>query len=180
MNPAVEVYLLVTRELRRNLRSAKGLVLLLICLIAAAGAALVMTRASNVSREQGVDTEQAAGLSLQFLQLMYDQAVASRLLSAPLVPIAMFVGMIFLLPAFIALVSFDSVSSELQFKSVRYWTVRVRRSSFFVGKVLGVFTLVAATTLLMNALTWGIAIAREAPFGSTVAWGLTLWASAVP
>lgn len=181
MNPVVEIYLLVLRELRKNLRSVKGLVLLLICLLGAIGTSLVITKATDAGREQGLDAEKAAGFGFEVLKNMYDESVARRLEHAPGVPMAMFIGMIFLLPGFVALVSFDSVSSELQYKAVRYWTVRVRRASFFLGKVFGVFTLVATTTLVMNALTWGIAVSREAsPFGATVGWGLELWASALP
>jgi ABC-type transport system involved in multi-copper enzyme maturation permease subunit len=181
MNPVNEVWLLVLRELRKNLRSMKGLVLLLICFLGAVGTSLVITKASDVSKEKGMDAQQAAGASFEVLKEMYDASVAKRLAGVPAVPLAMLVGMVFLLPAFIALVSFDSVSSELQYKAVRYWTVRVRRVSFFLGKVFGVFTLVATTTLVMNALTWGIAVARDvSPFGSTVGWGIELWASALP
>ncbi|MEO7091647.1 MAG: hypothetical protein ABI175_00265 [Polyangiales bacterium] len=181
MNPVNEIWLLVLRELRKNLCSVKGLVLLLICMLGAVATSLVISRASDLSKEKGVDSQQAAGASFEVLKELYDATVAKRMVGVPAVPLAMLIGIVFLLPSFTALVSFDSVSSELQFKAVRYWTVRVRRVSFFLGKVFGVFTLVAVATLVMNMLTWIIAIARDvSPFGATVGWGLELWASVLP
>ena len=43
---------------------------------------------------------------------------------------------IWLTPMLVALMGFDSISADIQHKGVRYWTLRTRRASYFVGKWL--------------------------------------------
>jgi ABC-type transport system involved in multi-copper enzyme maturation permease subunit len=59
---------------------------------------------------------------------------------------------------------------------VRYWTLRTRRGSYYVGKFLGLWAVVATLTLVMHAIVWVVMIARaDAPAGDTLAWGLRFW-----
>ena len=39
-------------------------------------------------------------------------------------------------------------------RRVRYWTLRTRRASYFVGKWLGLWATVSAVTFAMHALIW--------------------------
>ena len=60
-----------------------------------------------------------------------------RSLRAPACPTSLLVFLkvtVWLGPLLIALLGFDLVSGELQHKSVRFWTVRTRRWSYFAGK----------------------------------------------
>ena len=181
MNPVTEVGLLTARELRKNLRSAKGLVLLVLCVLGAIATALLLARAKQIGAEHNADTAQMKEANEQFLTDFYDKSVAHSMADTPAVALMMLIGTVWLAPMFIALLAFDSISAELQHRSVRYWTVRMRRASFYVGKVTGVFSVVAVITLAMHALAWGIAIARGASgFGETVSWGLHLWAASLP
>lgn len=178
MNPMQEVGHLVGRELRRSVRSAKGLVLFLLCAMGAAGTAMLISASERALKDGHLD---GSGAQRQFLEGFYDAAVASRLANVPGIVIWMLIGTVALAPGFVALLGFDAVSAELQFRSVRYWTVRMRRGSYFVGKVVSVFVLAALATFIAQTLGWGIAIARGvAPFGDTLSWGLVLWLTILP
>ncbi len=178
MNPMQEVGHLVGRELRRSVRSAKGLVLFILCAMGAAGTAMLISASEKALKDGHLD---ASGAQKQFLEGVYDAAVAGRLANVPGIVIWMLIGTVALAPGFVALLGFDAVSAELQFRSVRYWTVRMRRGSYFVGKVVSVFVLAGAATLIAQVLGWGIAIGRGvAPFGDTVGWGLVLWVTILP
>ncbi|MFI5297776.1 MAG: ABC transporter permease [Polyangiales bacterium] len=190
MNPLSEITLLVTRELRRNFRSAKGLILLALCVLMAAGAAMVLVNLEHSAADLARRGHRGSGVALsvggieatrKMLESAYSEAVADRLAAVPRIVLTMMMGATFFAPLFVALLSFDSVSAELQFRSVRYWTVRMRRGSFFLGKVAGVFLVAATATLVAQAIAWSIAIVRGGTdVADTLRWGLILWATILP
>lgn len=191
MNPLAEVGLLVARELRRSVRSGKGIVLLLLCAMMATGTALIVVGAQQAADEAARHAvRRGSGVAMMMagseanhlmLESWYDATVATRLREVPRIVLVMVMGTVMFAPAFVAMLSFDSVSAELQFRSVRYWTVRMRRASYFAGKVAGVFALAALATLVVQGIAWAIAIARgAAPLVETVGWGVLLWASTLP
>lgn len=190
MNPLSEIALLVARELRRNFRSAKGLVLLSLCALMAAGAALALVGAEHAADDFARQGKRGSGVAMtvagaeatrKLIEAMYGENVADRLASVPKIVLTMVAGAVIFAPSFIALLSFDSVSAELQFRGIRYWTVRMRRSSYFVGKVLGVFLVAATATLLAQAIAWTIAVTRgTSPAVDTLSWGLILWVNMLP
>jgi ABC-type transport system involved in multi-copper enzyme maturation permease subunit len=140
-------------------------------------------RGEQLNREsaQMLDPEQMRRANEELLTNFYDPSVGLHLSKAPAVTLMMLIGTIWLTPGLIALVAFDAIAADLQYRSVRYWTVRMHRSAFFVGKVLGVFSLVALMTFLIHFLAWGIAIVRGvSPFGATLGWGMQLWATTLP
>jgi ABC-type transport system involved in multi-copper enzyme maturation permease subunit len=190
MNPLSEVALLVARELRRNFRSAKGLVLLALCALMAAGAAMALVGAEHAADELARHGRRGSGMAMsmvgaeatrKMLEQVYSEAVADRLASVPRIVLTMMAGAVMFAPSFIAMLSFDSVSAELQFRGVRYWTVRMRRSSYFLGKVAGVFVVAATAVLVAQAIAWSIAISRgSSPVAETLTWGLILWVNVLP
>src|ERR1035437_3750854 len=122
MNPLLEIGLLVARELRRSLRSAKGLVLLLICAMMAAGTALVVAGMEQSAQEAARHAKHGSAMALamvgseanrRMLEAAYDASVADRLSAVPRIVLTMMAGTIMFAPMFIAFLSFDSVSSEL-------------------------------------------------------------------
>jgi ABC-type transport system involved in multi-copper enzyme maturation permease subunit len=59
---------------------------------------------------------------------------------------------------------------------VRYWTVRTRRSSYFAGKLLGLWAVVALVMLAIHLLADGVALARGyVTVGQLVTWGTRFW-----
>jgi ABC-type transport system involved in multi-copper enzyme maturation permease subunit len=180
MNPAAEVGLVAARELRKNLRSAKGIVLLVLSVVGGAATAYLMaryfqTKLSGVSADE-LRLEQEA----LFTQATGDPAMGKLMATAPL-PLVMTLNLcIWLTPLLIALAGFDAISGELQHRTVRYWTVRTRRGSYFVGKFVGVWASVSAITLSMHVLMWSVSLGGAYSFGATVGWGFVFWLVSLP
>ena len=83
---------------------------------------------------------------------------------------------VWLAPLLIALLGFDTISAELQHRSVRFWTVRTRRTSYFAGKFLGSWVLMSLITLALNAIAGTFVVARGyASFGDLASWGIRFW-----
>jgi ABC-type transport system involved in multi-copper enzyme maturation permease subunit len=93
----------------------------------------------------------------------------------------MLIATLWLAPLLVALLDFDSVSGELQHRTVRFWAVRVRRSSYMLGKYFGACLSVLAVTLGMNVIVWGATTAVSGlPVASVLRWGLEFFAVSVP
>lgn len=184
MTPVAEVGLVVQRELRRNFRSVKGILLGLISLLGGTGAALLLVKVQQFKRAELADMsaeQMQEGRTLVLEKLTGDEALAKHLALAPEVLLMVFNLTVWLTPMLIALIGFDSLAGDLQHKSTRYWSVRTRRGSYFSGKFFGLFTTVTAITFVMHALVWGVCVARgEATAAATFTWGLRLWVASLP
>ena len=177
MSPAVEIRLLVARELRRSVRSLKGIILGIITLVGAIIASVI------VVWMHGNDIEAAgseAALDEANRQLIErgtgDAGLAAHMASMPESLKSFLDITIWLGPLLIALLGFDGIAGELQHKAVRFWTVRSRRSSYFAGKVLGLWALVGLVTLVLNAIVGIVAVAKGyvSP-GQLASWGTRCW-----
>ena len=83
---------------------------------------------------------------------------------------------VWLSPLLVALLGFDAISGELQHRTVRFWTVRARRSSYITGKLLGLWVLVGLMTLALNVLAGGVALIRGyITAGELVSLGVRFW-----
>ncbi len=193
VNPLKEVRLILLRELRKNFRSVKGIVLLLISLFGSFGAALLLVKLQQFKREQVEAKGMAAGIGaaglkevvhnarVEWLSVPYGETTAKYIADSPEV---LFMGLlitIWLTPMLIALLGFDSFAGDVQHRSVRYWTIRSRRGSYFAGKFLGLWSTVSAVTLAIHSLTWIVCIARgEATAAETLSWGIRFWLVSLP
>jgi ABC-type transport system involved in multi-copper enzyme maturation permease subunit len=119
-------------ECRRTLRSSRVLALLalylLIALVVALGAAFIWSLANQVGETQ--------------------RLVATG--GMPLPILAAFYFSLFFLPLYVALMGFDQVSGELGPRSIRYLTVRARRSSVLLGKFLAQATILLALVWMLD------------------------------
>jgi ABC-type transport system involved in multi-copper enzyme maturation permease subunit len=176
VNPLLEVWLVVAREFRKNIRSPKGLVMLGLSVLGAI--ASVMPLFEDLwSKAKGLGPEGFHDAKAQaFGRLYRDDKVGLRLADAPSRLVVFFFIAVWLVPMLVAIVGFDGISSDLQHRSVRYWTLRTRRGSYYVGKFLGLWTVIATLTLVMHAIVWTVMMARgDAPTGDTLAWGMRFW-----
>ena len=109
-----------------------------------------------------------------------DPAFAAYAASIPTSLLVFLKITVWLGPLLIALLGFDLMSSELQHRSVRFWTVRTRRWSYFTGKMLGLWAVVALVTLVLNVIAGTVAAARGyVTVGQLFTWGLRFWLVAV-
>jgi ABC-type transport system involved in multi-copper enzyme maturation permease subunit len=183
LNPVVEVWLIVARELRKNMRSVKGLVMLGLSILGAVASVLRQPRFEEVLKNaEGLGSEAFHDAKVQVLAGMYrDQKVGERLADAPARLVIFFFVAIWLTPLLVGVVGFDGSSSDLQSRPVRYWTIRTRRASYYVGKFLGLWAGVAAMTFAMHLIVWTVMIVRaEAPASETVNWGIRFWLTSLP
>jgi ABC-type transport system involved in multi-copper enzyme maturation permease subunit len=183
LNPALEVQLLVGREVRRSVRSAKGIVLGVVTLLGAVVTSVLLTSLEGAGRQAagGLSRQEFSELQRQAIeQQTGNAALAAQAASMPISLRAFLTVTIWLAPLLIALLGFDAVSGELQHRSVRFWTVRTRRTSYFAGKLLGLWGLVALVTLVIQAIAGTVALVKGyVTAGELFSWGLRFWLVAV-
>jgi ABC-type transport system involved in multi-copper enzyme maturation permease subunit len=184
VSPLSEIRLVAQRELGKSFRSAKGIVLLVLSLLGGTGATLLLVKAQQLKREKlaGANTDMLRELREEAAtQIFGDPQTGKSLADAPEVLVAVLLLTIWLTPLAISLLGFDSVAGDLQHKAVRYWTLRTRRWSYFVGKWAGLWATISLMTLAMHALIWIVCIARgEAPAAKALSWGLRFWLITLP
>jgi ABC-type transport system involved in multi-copper enzyme maturation permease subunit len=111
----------------------------------------------------------------------YGPETAKSLAACPYSLWMMFIATLWVGAALVSLLDYDAVSGEVQHRSVRFWTVRTRRSSYIVGKVLGAWLTVVAVTFVMNVIVWIVIIrVGELPAAQVLGWGLRFFAVTLP
>jgi ABC-type transport system involved in multi-copper enzyme maturation permease subunit len=179
VSPALEIRLLATRELRRSVRSAKGIAIGALTLIGAIVTSLISVWIEGTDRQgANIDSTQAyIELKRQLLvKATGDVAFATYLASIPTSLLFFLKVTVWLSPLLVALLGFDAVSGELQDRSVRFWTIRSRRWSYLTGKTLGLWVLVGLVMLVLNGLAGTVALARGyVTPRDLVGWGLRFW-----
>jgi ABC-type transport system involved in multi-copper enzyme maturation permease subunit len=181
VTPQSEVVLIAGRELRKNLRSVKGIILLLLSLLGGTLTSVLIVR-SLTERFARVPPELLRQEQEKvFTQAFRDAETGKYMADAPLSLFIMFNLCVWLAPALVWLASFDGISGEIQHRSIRYWTVRTRRTSFYVGKFFGLWATIGVITFAMHLLTWIVAIAEgHTSAGNVVSWGVRFWLASVP
>ena len=179
MSPAAEIGLVAGRELRKSIRSVKGIILAILTLLGSGLAVLICIWLETAAREDlGADSTEAFAQARADLAVKQgaDAGVAAYLSHVPLSLMAFLKVMVWIGPLLVALLGFDSVSGDLQHRSVRYWTVRTRRWSYLLGKFFGLWGIVSAVTLALTVLS-GVAVLIRGyiTFGEFLSWGLRFW-----
>ncbi|HEY8074796.1 MAG TPA: ABC transporter permease subunit, partial [Labilithrix sp.] len=185
MSPVAEINLVASRELRKNVRSIKGLILAALTLLGGTLAAVVMAlvdEMQNSDLAKTVSDEKMHEMKVEALSKAFRDADMGRALAdAPSVLLPILGLTVWLTPMLVALMGFDTISGDLQHKSVRYWSLRTRRVSYFVGKWLGLWATVSIVTFSMDALIWAVCIARgQATLAATLGWGIRFWLTSLP
>jgi ABC-type transport system involved in multi-copper enzyme maturation permease subunit len=187
VSPLSEIRFVAQRELGKSFRSAKGIVLLVLSLLGGTGATLLLVKGQQLKRDKLGALDRSSVEAMRefwedaWTQFFGDPATGKSLAEAPEVLVMMLILTIWLTPLMIALLGFDSIAGDLQHKAVRYWTLRTRRWSYFVGKWAGLWSTIALMTLAMHALIWIVCIIRgEAPAATALSWGLRFWLITLP
>jgi ABC-type transport system involved in multi-copper enzyme maturation permease subunit len=181
VSPFAEVQLVTARELRRSFRSVKGIVLAAVSVAGGAGVAMLFGWLDRLRRENlppGLDARDAQE---KVFSGLYGPETAKRLADCPYSLWMMLIATLWLAPLLVALLDFDAVSAELQHRTVRYWTVRVRRSSYMLGKYFGACISVLAVTLGMSVIVWvATGAVSGLPATSILRWGIEFFAVSIP
>ncbi|MGE6763294.1 ABC transporter permease [Corallococcus interemptor] len=166
-------------ELRRAVRSGRAIVLLGLYSMFSA---LVLLVVGFVTRElqsqlnaglpgSAMDPDMAAQAADQMHRGVLgfltsnDSAMMEALAHVPIVVLIVYKITLFFLPAYIALMGFDQVSGEVGPRSMRYLTVRARRSSVLLGKFLSQATLLVGLVLIIDLAIFLYARILNADFG---------------
>lgn len=176
MSPLVETRIIFLRELRKNFRSAKGIALAVLTLLGGAAMALVWSKVAEAIGER----EGRSPIDSAALAFVYGEETGKWLQDAPFVLFTLLMATMTFSPLLVALMGFDAISGDIQHRTVRYWTLRSRRASYFVGKWAGLWATVAIVTLVMDVIIWVVNIrgtmAHDASAVShTLSWGLRFW-----
>lgn len=179
MSPATEIALVTGRELRKSIRSVKGIILGILTLLGSFLAVLIC-----IWIESNVRTKFGGANTAQF-QDLYEQAAikagsdpgtAHYMAHMPLSLVTFLKVLVWIGPLLVALLGFDSISGDLQHKTVRYWTVRCRRWSYLLGKFFGLWGIVSIVTLTLVVLSSvAVLIRGYITVGDFFTWGLRCW-----
>lgn len=184
MNPAVEIRHLVTRELRKSVRSVKGIILGIITLVMTAIAVWFCVAAEGDLRSKlgAMSTEQFNEMRRSIIEKATgDGQLAAYLSTVPVALLGFLKFSVWLGPLIVALMGFDTIAGDVQYRSIRYWTVRTRRSSYFIGKFLSLWLLVSIVTLALNAVSGGVILAKGyVSVGALFRWLPLFWAISLP
>ena len=180
MSPVMEAGLTAQRELRRNLRSTKGIAMFVLFFLGGAVPSVLQVLLERAMHKAGVAEilpEARQQAFEEVLTRVYEPATAKYLSTCPpLLFVFLFKGTLLFLPVLILLIGFDQIAGEIQHRSIRYYAGRARRSSIVVGKALGVWSVIAVMTFVLHATVWSVLLVRGTePAGQVLSWGLRLW-----
>jgi ABC-type transport system involved in multi-copper enzyme maturation permease subunit len=186
VNPFSETRFMVQRELRKSFRSIKGIILSILTAAGGGGLALLFAQSDDIRQkrlhENDISPEKILSVKQGLLGWWFKYApTGEHVCNAPGLLFFLFAVSLVLMPAVVLMLGFDGISAERQHKTVRYWTVRSRRSSYILGKWLGLWATCGIVAFAMHLLIWGVCIARgEAPFAQIVSWGFRFWLASMP
>jgi ABC-type transport system involved in multi-copper enzyme maturation permease subunit len=179
LNGLNETAVIWSAECRRTIRSARVVALLALYSMFSLLVLLVVGGVTRTMREQveaqlaqaGADaaagTQVAEEMRKGFLGFLVggDQAVMEAMAQVPLVVLVVFKVTLFFLPLYIAIMGFDQVSGEVGPRSIRYLTVRARRSSLLLGKFLSQATVLLGLVLVIDLAIFVYAAFTTPDFG---------------
>lgn len=180
MSPASEIALVAGRELRKSIRSVKGIILGILTLLGSFLAVLIcIWIETGVRKEVGIENTAAFQKAYEdaAVKAGSDPDVAHYVAHMPISLITFLKVLIWIGPLLVAILGFDSVSGDVQHRTVRYWTVRSRRWSYLLGKFFGLWgTVSIVTAALMILSSVAVLVRGFITFGDFMTWGLRCWA----
>jgi ABC-2 type transport system permease protein len=179
VSPASEIALVAGRELKKSIRSIKGIILAILTLLASVLAVLIcIALESGVRKDAGITSTEAFRQVYEegMVKSGTDPGVAHYVAQMPISLIAFLKVLVWIGPLLVAVLGFDSVSADLQNRGIRYWTVRTRRWSYLLGKFFGLWGIVSiVTATLMVLSSIAVLIRGYITVGDFFTWGVRCW-----
>ncbi len=145
-----EIVTLWGAETRRTLRSVRAVILLALYALFTLLVVLLSSQFTvKVDGEQALALEQTRLQAIAFL-FSADPTLVDFLKSFPVAILFTFKATLAFLPFYVAIIGYDQLSGEIGPKSIRYLTVRARRSSILIGKYLAQQTVLLALALVVD------------------------------
>jgi ABC-type transport system involved in multi-copper enzyme maturation permease subunit len=147
------------RELRRTIRSAKGIVGTALFLLGGIGFALVVFNTLSRLQYYSANRAQQESVRENGLQAMYDgvegkDEIVRYLLKMPEPLIAYYPMATFFVGMLIFVWGFDAIAGDVQYRTIRYVTLRARRPSLVIGRWLALWLSSVIANLLVSAVLW--------------------------
>jgi hypothetical protein len=181
MSPIEEAGLTALREIRRNLRSTKGIAMFALFFLGGAVPSVIqvlLQRSADGRRfaEMPDDLKREA-FQVLLERFTYDQATAAHLSHCPpALFLILYKGTILFVPLLILLVGFEQIAGDIQHRGIRYLAGRARRSSIVAGKALGTWAVIAVMVLVLHLTVWiSMLVFGTDRIGPILAWGPRLW-----
>jgi ABC-type transport system involved in multi-copper enzyme maturation permease subunit len=185
MISAREVALTAQREVRRNLESTKGIVMVALFFLGGILPRFVQAITERVLTplQDGMPLPEVAKqafyreLFVRFLAATYaDEPTRAHLARSPSNLYNLFWGTVAFLPLFILLIGFDQLAGEVQHRTLRYFVGRAFRVSLVVGKAIGVWALISLMTLVLHITVWILLLVQGGtPVAEILSWGSYYW-----
>ncbi len=180
-NVTREIGLTAAREIRKNLKTTKGIALFVLFMLGGLGSLAVMRGfkwlVQSATRTQP-PPEVMREFKLNALTEAYGEATARYLVDCPGMLYTQFQLTLFFFPLLILLVGFDVIAGETQHRTFRYLVVRAPRAAITTGKALGLWAATSTMLLVLFVTSAVAAIADGEPVGAVIGWDLRLWAFA--
>jgi ABC-type transport system involved in multi-copper enzyme maturation permease subunit len=180
MSQTAEIGLTAARELRKNLRSVKGIAMFVLFVLGGLVPRLIAITLERWARGPGgearANDEMIRFAKMEYLTHEYGKPLAEYLADCPAMLLGLFQGTLMFLPLVVLMVAFDVVAGETQHRTFRYLVVRATKTSLLVGKGLGIWAVACVMTLVLHSMTWILSIVHgKDSFGTILAWGTRLW-----
>ncbi|MBL8680690.1 MAG: ABC transporter permease subunit [Myxococcales bacterium] len=180
-----EVLLTFGRELKRTLRSGKGLGGLLLFLVGGAGVAIVLFSFLERAEFYTARPETRTMMRRQVLSAMYDgvsgkDQIVDYLVSAPEPIMAFYPLTAFFLGIITMVWGFDTIAGDVQYRTIRYVTLRARRPSLVIGRWLALWVSGVIVSLVVSLILWA-GLASKGPYDTSAVfhYGLRTWIATV-
>jgi ABC-type transport system involved in multi-copper enzyme maturation permease subunit len=176
-----EVQIVALHEMRKNLRSTKGIVMFILFLLGGTlptVGAMVLNSMLKSAGGREMPPEMKQEMFRKGVLGLYhgNEAIADNLASCPPMLSTLFQLTIFFLPLFVILIGFDQISGEIQYRSIRYLAGRARRESLAIGKALGAWAVISVMTFVLHAVVWiSMLVQQEYGAGAILSWGFRFW-----
>ncbi len=181
MSPIEEAALTAQREIRRNLRSTKGIAMFVLFFLGGAVPSVIqvlLQRSADGRRfaELPADLKREA-FQVVLEKLTYDTPTATHLsYCPPTLFLILYKGTLLFVPLLILLVGFEQIAGDIQHRGIRYLAGRARRSAIVAGKALGTWAVIAVMILVLHLTVWiSMLIFGTDTVGAIAAWGPRLW-----
>ena len=178
MSLSEEIGLVAQHEIRRNVRSLKGIVMFVLFFLLGTLPVLGKILVDNAAKEAHLEKmtpEQKHQAFERALLLTYrgDHSIASYLADAPAALYLLLAMTQLLLPLLSLVIGFDQIAGDVQHRSIRYLVGRAKRASLVIGKGLGIWAVVAIMTFVTHAVVWAMLLFQhEYSAGDTLSWGI--------
>jgi len=180
-----EIRLVAQHEIKRNVKSLKGIIMFILFFLLGTLPVLGRILIDNAAKEAHLDKispEQRHQAMERALLLTYrgDHAIASYLADSPAALYLLLAMTQLLLPLLSIVIGFDQIAGDVQHRSIRYLVGRAKRSSLVIGKGIGIWAVVAIMTLVTHAVAWIMMLFQhDYGAGETLSWGLRFLAFCV-